>query len=115
MNHKITVSLCLPLVFLVPNLFSEDRPPSPRLAEPLSAVELVTNTSLPPADEEAAAQFDETFSKPIQINDGRKRSYVLAVDELYQPTPDGVGQIVPIKESSKPSTLASVATILAIS
>ena len=113
MNHKITVSLCLTLVFLVPNLFSEDRPPSPRLAEPLSAVELVTNTSLPPADEEAAAQFDETFSKPIQINDGRKRSYVLAVDELYQPTPDGVGQIVPIKESSKPSTLASVATILA--
>jgi subtilisin family serine protease len=66
-----------------------------------------------PANEEAAAQFDETFSKPIQINDGRKRSYVLAVDELYQPTSDGVGQIIPIKESSKPSTLASVATILA--
>ena len=113
MNHKITIPLWLPLVFLVPNLFSEVRPTSPRLAEPLSAVELVTNTSLVPANEEAAAQFDETLSKPIQINDGRKRSYVLAVDELYQPTPDGVGQIVPIKESSKPSTLASVATILA--
>jgi len=113
MNHKITIPLWLPLVFLVPKLFAEVRPTSPRLAEPLSAVELVTNTSLVPANEEAAAQFDETFSKPIQINDGRKRSYVLAVDELYQPTPDGVGQIVPIKESSKPSTLASVANILA--
>jgi len=113
MNHKITIPLWLPLVFLVPNLFSEVKPTSPRLAEPLSAVELVTNTSLIPANEEAAAQFDETFSKPIQINDGRKRSYVLAVDELYQPTSDGVGQIIPIKESSKPSTLASVATILA--
>lgn len=113
MKHKITIPLWLPLVFLVPNLFSEVKPTSPRLAEPLSAVELVTNTSLVPANEEAAAQFDETFSKPIQINDGRKRSYVLAVDELYQPTPDGVGQIVPIKESSKPSTLASVANILA--
>jgi subtilisin family serine protease len=113
MNHKITIPLWLPLVFLVPKLFAEVRPTSPRLAEPLSAVELVTNTSLVPANEEAAAQFDETFSKPIQINDGRKRSYVLAVDELYQPTPDGVGQIIPIKESSKPSTLASVATILA--
>ena len=113
MNHKITIQLWLPLLFLVPNLFSEVRPTSPRLAEPLSAVELVTNTSLVPANEEAAAQFDENFSKPIQINDGRKRSYVLAVDELYQPTPDGVGQIIPIKESSKPSTLASVANILA--
>jgi subtilisin-like proprotein convertase family protein len=113
MKHKITIPLWLPLVFLVPNLFSEVKPTSPRLAEPLSAVELVTNTSLVPANEEAAAQFDKTFSKPIQINDGRKRSYVLAVDELYQPTPDGVGQIIPIKESSKPSTLASVATILA--
>ena len=113
MNHKITIPLWLPLVFLVPKLFAEVRPTSPRLAEPLSAVELVTNTSLVPANEEAAAQFDETFSKPIQINDGRKRSYVLAVDELYQPTPDGVGQIIPINESSKPSTLASVATILA--
>jgi subtilisin-like proprotein convertase family protein len=114
MNHKITIPFWLPLVFLVPNLFSEVRPTSPRLAEPLSAVELVTNTSLVPANEEAAAQFDENFSKPIQINDGRKRSYVLAVDELYQPTPDGVGQIIPIKESSKPSTLASVANILAL-
>jgi subtilisin family serine protease len=114
MNHKISIPLWLPLVFLVPNLFSEVKPTSPRLAEPLSAVELVTNTSLVPANEEAAAQFDETFSKPIQINDGRKRSYVLAVDELYQPTPDGVGQIIPIKESSKPSTLASVANILAL-
>jgi len=113
MNHKITIPLWLPLVFLVPNLFSQVRPTSPRLAEPLSAVELVSNTSLVPANEEAAAQFDEIFSKPVQINDGRKRSYVLAVDELYQPTPDGVGQIVPIKESSKPSTLASVANILA--
>jgi subtilisin family serine protease len=114
MNHKITIPLWLFLVFLVPNLFSEVKPTSPRLAESLSAVELVANSSLNPANEEAAAQFDKTFEKPIQINDGRKRSYVLAVDELYQPTPDGVGQIIPIKESSKPSTLASVANILAL-
>ena len=114
MNHKITASLALPLVFVVPNLFSQVKQTSPRIAEPISAVELVNNTSLVPANEEAAAKFDETFSKPIQINDGRKRSYVLAVDELYQPTPDGVGQIVPIKESTKPSTLASVANILAL-
>ena len=103
----------LALLLCSPLLFSQTKPTSPRLAESLSAVELVANSSLNPANEEAAAQFDETFSKPIQINDGRKRSYVLAVDELYQPTPDGVGQIIPIEESSKPSTLASVATILA--
>ena len=104
---------CLALLLSTPLLFAQAKPTSPRLAESLSAVELVANSSLNPANEEASKQFDETFSKPIQINDGRKRSYVLAVDELYQPTPDGVGQIVPIKESSKPSTLASVANILA--
>ena len=111
-NNPLPVA-CLALLLSGPLLFAQAKPTSPRLAESLSAVELVANSSLNPANEEAAAQFDETFSKPIQINDGRKRSYVLAVDELYQPTPDGVGQIVPIKESSKPSTLASVANILA--
>ena len=112
-NNALTVAY-LALLFSSPLLFSQTKPTSPRLAESVSATELVANTTLQPANEEAAAQFDETFSKPIQINDGRKRSYVLAVDELYQPTPDGVGQIVPIKESSKPSTLASVANILAL-
>jgi subtilisin family serine protease len=111
-NNPLPV-VCLALFLSTPLLFSQGKPTSPRLAESLSAVELVANSSLNPANEEAAAQFDKTFEKPIQINDGRKRSYVLAVDELYQPTPDGVGQIIPIKESSKPSTLASVATILA--
>ena len=111
-NNSLPVAY-LALLFSSPLLFAQAKPTSPRLAESLSAVELVANSSLNPANEEAAAQFDETFSKPIQINDGRKRSYVLAVDELYQPTPDGVGQIIPIKESSKPSTLASVANILA--
>ena len=112
-NNPLPVA-CLALFLSTPLLFAQAKPTSPRLAESLSAVELVANSSLNPANEEAAAQFDKTFSKPIQINDGRKRSYVLAVDELYQPTPDGVGQIVPIKESSKPSTLASVANILAL-
>ena len=111
-NNSLPVAY-LALLFSAPLLFAQAKPTSPRLAESLSAVELVANSSLNPANEEAAAQFDETFSKPIQINDGRKQSYVLAVDELDQPTSDGVGQIVPIKESSKPSTLASVANILA--
>jgi subtilisin family serine protease len=111
-NNSLPVA-CLALLLSGPLLFAQAKPTSPRLAESLSAVELVANSSLNPANEEASKQFDETFSKPIQINDGRKRSYVLAVDELYQATPDGVGQIVPIKESSKPSTLASVANILA--
>ena len=114
MKTKALHTASLALLLSAPLLFSQTKPTSPRLAESLSAVELVANSSLNPANEEAAAQFDETFSKPIQINDGRKRSYVLAVDELYQPTPDGVGQIIPIKESSKPSTLASVANILAL-
>jgi len=114
MKNKILYTTWVALLLSTPLLFSQSKPTSPRLAEPLSAVELVANTTLNPADEEAAAQFDKTFEKPIQINDGRKRSYILAVDELYQPTPDGVGQIVPIKESSKPSTLASVANILAL-
>jgi len=114
MKNKILYTTWVALLLSTPLLFSQAKTTSPRLAEPLSAVELVANTTLNPADEEAAEQFDETFEKPIQINDGRKRSYVLAVDELYQPTPDGVGQIVPIKESSKPSTLASVANILAL-
>jgi subtilisin-like proprotein convertase family protein len=112
-NNPLPVA-CLALFLSTPLLFAQAKPTSPRLAESLSAVELVANSSLNPANEEASKQFDETFSKPIQINDGRKRSYVLAVDELYQPTPDGVGQIIPIKESSKPSTLASVANILAL-
>jgi subtilisin family serine protease len=112
-NNPLPVAY-LALFLSTPLLFSQGKPTSPRLAESLSAVELVANSSLNPANEEAAAQFDETLSKPIHINDGRKRSYVLAVDELYQPTPDGVGQIIPIKESSKPSTLASVANILAL-
>jgi subtilisin-like proprotein convertase family protein len=112
-NNSLPVSY-LALLFSAPLLFAQAKPTSPRLAESLSAVELVANSSLNPANEEAAVQFDETLSKPIQINDGRKRSYVLAVDELYQPTPDGVGQIIPIKESSKPSTIASVANILAL-
>jgi subtilisin-like proprotein convertase family protein len=112
-NNSLPVAY-LALLFSAPLLFAQAKPTSPRLAESLSAVELVANSSLNPANEEAAAQFDETFSKPIQINDGRQRSSVLAEDELYQPTPDGVGQIVPIKESSKPSTLASVANILAL-
>jgi subtilisin family serine protease len=111
-NNPLPVA-CLALLLSTPLLFSQYKPTSPRLAESVSAVELVANSSLNPANEEASKQFDETFSKPIQINDDRKRSYILAVDELYQPTADGVGQIVPIKESSKPSTLASVATILA--
>lgn len=111
-NNSLPVAY-LALLLSTPLLFSQYKPTSPRLAESVSAVELVANSSLNPANEEASKQFDETFSKPIQINDGRKRSYILAVDELYQPTPDGVGQIIPIKESSKPSTLASVATILA--
>ena len=114
MKTKALHTASLALLLSSPLLFSQTKPTSPRLAESLSAVELVANSSLNPANEEAAAQFDETFSKPIQINDGRKRSYILAVDELYQPTPDGVGQIIPIKESSKPSTLASVANILAL-
>jgi len=112
-NNPLPVA-CLALFLSTPLLFAQAKPTSPRLAESLSAVELVANSSLNPANEEASKQFDETFSKPIQINDGRKRSYVLAVDQLYQPTPDGVGQIVPIKESSKPSTIASVANILAL-
>ena len=114
MKNKILYTTWVALLLSTPLLFSQAKTTSPRLAEPLSAVELVANTTLNPADEEAAAQFDKTFEKPIQINDGRKRFYLLAVDELYQPTPDGVGQIVPIKESSKPSTLASVANILAM-
>jgi len=112
-NNPLPVA-CLALFLSTPLLFAQAKPTSPRLAESLSAVELVANSSQNPANEEASKQFDETFSKPIQINDGRKRSYVLAVDQLYQPTPDGVGQIVPIKESSKPSTIASVANILAL-
>jgi subtilisin family serine protease len=114
MKNMILYTTWIALLLSTPLLFSQAKPTSPRLAEPLSAVELVANTNLNPADEKEAEQFDKTFEKPIQINDGRKRSYILAVDELYQPTPDGVGQIVLIKESSKPSTLASVANILAL-
>ena len=113
MKNKILYTTWIALLLSTPLLFSQSKPTPTHLAESVSAVELVANTTLNPADEEAAAQFDKTFEKPIQINDGRKRSYILAVDELYQATPDGVGQIVPIKESSKPSTLASVANILA--
>jgi len=85
---------------------------NPRQGPEINAAEILSSSTLDLPDPAESAEFDKTFSQPFPINDGIKRNYVLATDELYQPTADGVGQIVLIKDARTPSELARVANIL---
>jgi subtilisin family serine protease len=85
---------------------------SPRLGPEIDAQEILANSTLDLPDPAEAAEFDKTFSQPFPINDGIQRNYLLATDELYQPTTDGLGQIIKLLGATTPSTTTQVAKIL---
>ena len=85
---------------------------NPRQGPEINAAEILASSTLDLPDPAEAAEFDKTFSQPFPINDGIQRNYVLATDELYQLTPDGVGQIIKIVGADIPSSLARVSEIL---
>jgi len=85
---------------------------SPRQGPEINAAELLASSTLDLPDPAEAAEFDKTFSQPFPINDGIQRNYILATDELYQPTTDGVGQVVKIWGAETPSSLAKISDIL---
>ena len=85
---------------------------NPRLGPEINAAEILASSTLDLPDPAEAAEFDKTFSQPFPINDGVERSFILATDELYQATTDGVGQITKVLGDAKPSTLAQAAKIL---
>ena len=86
----------------------------PRQGPEINAAEILASSTLDLPDPAETAEFDKTFSQPFPINDGIRRNYVLATDELYQPTTDGVGQVLSIKDAKTPSELARVADILSM-
>ncbi|NCW28405.1 MAG: hypothetical protein EBV83_08965, partial [Verrucomicrobia bacterium] len=85
---------------------------NPRQGPEINAAEILSSSTLDLPDPAESAEFDKTFSQPFPINDGILRNYVLATDELYQATTDGVGQILKVLGDEKPSTLAQTAKIL---
>ena len=87
---------------------------NPRLGPEINAAELLASSTLDLPDPTEAAEFDKTFSQPFPINDGIQRNYVLATDELYQSTTDGIGQIIKIVGADIPSSLAQVSEILSL-
>ena len=84
---------------------------NPRLGPEINAAELLASSTLDLPDPAEVAEFDKTFSQPFPINDGIQRNYVLATDELYQPTADGSSQILKITGADTASSLAAVARI----
>ena len=79
---------------------------SPRLGPEINAAELIASSTLDLPDPAESAEFDKTFSQPFPINDGIQRNYILATDELYQPTTDGVGQIIRVSKAVSASALS---------
>ena len=86
--------------------------PSPRQGPEINAAELLASSTLDLPDPAEAAEFDKTFSQPFPINDGIQRNYILATDELYQPTSDGSGRLIKVEGAATPSALSAVANIL---
>ena len=86
---------------------------TPHQGPEISALELIASSALSLPDPVESYEFDRTFSQPFPIHDGMQKNYILATDELYQPTTDGVGQIIRVLGATTPSTLAQVADILA--
>jgi len=87
---------------------------SPRLGPEINAAEILASSTLDLPDPADAAEFDKAFSQPFPINDGIQRNYILATDELYQSTTDGIGQIIKIVGADIPSSLAQVSEILSL-
>ncbi len=87
---------------------------NPRQGPEINAAEILASSTLDLPDPVEAAEFDKAFSQPFPINDGIQKKYVLALDELYQPTTDGIGHIVSVKNVGAPSDLAKVSDILSM-
>jgi subtilisin family serine protease len=85
---------------------------TPRQGPEINAAEILASSTLDLPDPAESYEFDKTFSQPFPINDGIQRNYVLATDELYQPTADGSSQILKITGADTASSLAAVARIL---
>jgi len=85
---------------------------SPRQGPEISAPELIAASSLDLPDPAQSFEFDRVFSEPFSIRDGLKKNYRLATDEIYQPTTDGVGQLLRVIDAKTPSDLAQVVNIL---
>jgi subtilisin family serine protease len=86
---------------------------SPRQGPEINAAELFASSTLDLPDPAEAAEFDKTFSQPFPINDGLQRNYILATDELYQPTSDKAGQILKVTGAKSVYDLFAVSDILA--
>ena len=86
---------------------------NPRPGPEINAAEILASSTLDLPDPAEAAEFDKTFSQPFPINDGIKRNYVLATDELYQSTTDGVGQIIKVTGVKSVYALSAISDILA--
>lgn len=56
--------------------------------------------------------LNRIFSEPVSLHDGLVAPLILAVDELYQGTVNGAGQILKITDSAQPAVLAAVAETL---
>jgi len=85
---------------------------NPRQGPEINAAEILASSTLDLPDPTEAAEFDKTFSQPFPINDGIQRNYVLATDELYQPTADGVGQIIKLTKAVSASEVAQISEVL---
>lgn len=112
MSHKPFGLLLAALLTSVPVfVFGQ---PSPRQGPEINAAELLASSTLDLPDPAEAAEFDKTFSQPFPINDGIRRNYVLATDELYQPTTDGIGRIIKILGAEFPSSLSQISDVLSL-
>ena len=110
MSHKPFGLLLAALFALVPaSVFGQS---SPRQGPEINAAELLASSTLDLPDPDEAAEFDKTFSQPFPINDGIQRNYILATDELYQPTANGGGQLLNVSGAYSPSALARAAEVL---
>ena len=110
MNPKPFGLLLTALLTSVPvSVFGQS---SPLQGPEINAAELLASSTLDLPDPAEAAEFDKTFSQPFPINDGIRRNYVLATDELYQPTANGGGQLLNVSGAYSPSALARVAEVL---
>lgn len=100
----------MPLILSVPDFVLSQ--PIPRQGPEVSAPELIAASTLDRPDPSQSFEFDRAFSEPFTIRDGLKKNYQLATDEVFQPTTDGVGQLVRVTGAKTPSALAQVVNIL---
>lgn len=93
------------------------RPSSALSANPTTATFSALDLKLSSLDYSGLGEQDEfdlnrIFSEPITLHDGLATPLILAVDEVYQVTVNGAGQVLKITESTQPADLAAAAETL---